>query len=545
MARLNWRMGAKTTAIAVVSGVVLATGAAFYAMHTAAADGDNAGKDGKLSKNESALAELSPESRQAIGYARDLSRAFRETANRVLPSVVTIRGEFGSAMGDRSGRGIPSQPSPERGRGGNQIPPEFEDAIPPQFRPFFRNPGGGGSGGELPFGRRQGVSMGSGVVIDERGVILTNNHVVSNADRIIVMFDDEREFTATDVKCDPQTDLAIVWIEGATDLVAAPLGDSDLIEVGDWVLALGNPFGRLSGSVTAGIVSAKDRNLGIADRESFIQTDAAINPGNSGGPLVNLMGEVIGINTAISSGTGNFAGVGLAIPSNNVKWVADQLKATGSVKRAYLGIEIAKVTAEIASKHGLKPGEGVVVGRVREDSPAAKGGLEPDDVILKFSDTTVNSPDSLQSIVERAEAGKTYPMEILRGTERKTLNVVALERPQDFTRRATGGGNAPSQEGQLGELGLEVRTLTPDLAKQLDVDADTGVVVTAVRPNSPAALAGIQPGSVILEVNRTEVKTAEEMVKIVSANARKRILLKIRSSEGTWLQSIDWSGAAN
>ncbi|MDO4557909.1 MAG: PDZ domain-containing protein, partial [Planctomycetia bacterium] len=337
----------------------------------------------------------------------------------------------------------------------------------------------------------------------------------------------------------------IVRIEGAKDLVAASLGDSDLVEVGDWVLALGNPFGRLSGSVTAGIVSAKDRNIGIADRESFIQTDAAINPGNSGGPLVNLAGEVIGINTAISSNTGTFAGVGLAIPSNSARWVVDQLKSTGEVKRAYLGVEIMRMTADIASEHGLKPNEGVVVGRIREGSPAANAGLEPDDIILKFGDTLIDTPDTLQSVVERAEPGKSCPMEILRGQERMTLDVSVLERPKDFTRDAIAGGPTETGATNLRELGLEVRTLTSELAEELDVDAESGVVVVGVRPGSPAEMARLQPGVVILEVNRTPVSTTEDFAKVINESEKRRVLLLVRNAEGTWLQSIDWSGVGN
>ncbi|MDD3470695.1 MAG: Do family serine endopeptidase [Thermoguttaceae bacterium] len=519
--RLTW----KQFLAAVGLGAAL-TFTGIYAVHTMAAD---------------TKSELSPETQQAIAYAKDLSRAFRETAGRVLPSVVTIRGEFGlesPSSADGSVDGSDSQVP-------NRRQPSIEEMIPPEFRPFFRNPGMGDFGNQIPNmprGGRQGYSVGSGVVIDESGIILTNNHVVSDADKLIVTFDDGTEYTATDIKCDPQTDLAIVRIEGAKDLVAAPLGDSDQVEVGDWVLALGNPFGRLSGSVTAGIVSAKDRSIGVADRESFIQTDAAINPGNSGGPLVNLAGEVIGINTAISSTTGNFAGVGLAIPSNSAKWVVEQLKSTGSVKRAYLGVEIRQLPSAIASEHGLKPHDGVLVGRISADSPAAKAGVEPDDIILSFDGKKIDSPDQLQAIVERAEAGKSYPMEVLRDQDRLTLNVEPLERPESFTRHPENLSNSPKSEGaDFGDLGISVQTLTPELAKQLGADVEAGVVVSAVQPGSTAELAGIQTGSIILEANRQPVKTAEEFSEIVKKSEKKKVMLKIWSEEGTWLQTIDWN----
>ena len=521
--RFTW----KTMGVVLVLGVALGV-VTVRSLHTTAADGEPPKEESKAAT----IAELSPEAQQAIGYAKDLSRAFRETANRVLPSVVTIRGEFGGGpdANERDSFGRVTPPSL------HQLPPEMENMLPPQFRPFFRGPGGG----IVP--RPQGLSVGSGVVVDESGVILTNNHVVSEADKIVVVFEDGEEYTATDVKCDPQTDLAIVRIEGAKDLVAAPLGDSDLVEVGDWVLALGNPFGRLSGSVTAGIVSAKDRNIGIADRESFIQTDAAINPGNSGGPLVNLAGEVIGINTAISSNTGTFAGVGLAIPSNNARWVVDQLKSTGEVKRAYLGVEMRKMAADVATEHGLKPNEGVIVERVREGTPASQAGLEPGDIVLKFGDATIDSPDTLQSVVERAELGKSYPMEVLRGEERLTLNVSVLERPKDFTRDATRGGRTQRDTTNLEELGLGVQTLTPELAKDLNADVEAGVVITEVQPGSPADMARLQPGTIILEANRTPVSTVEDFESVVNGNEKRRVLLKVRSDEGTWLQAIDWSG---
>ncbi len=524
--RLTW----KQFLAAVGLGAVL-TFSGIYAIHTTAAD-----------TKSDAKSELSPETQQAIAYAKDLSRAFRETAGRVLPSVVTIRGEFGGNVRLESQESEDDTDTPRPGR----RQPSIEEMIPPEFRPFFRNPGMGGGFGNpipnMPRGGRQGYSIGSGVVIDESGIILTNNHVVSDADKLIVTFDDGTEYTATDIKCDPQTDLAIIRIEGAKDLVAAPLGDSDQVEVGDWVLALGNPFGRLSGSVTAGIVSAKDRSIGVADRESFIQTDAAINPGNSGGPLVNLAGEVIGINTAISSTTGNFAGVGLAIPSNSAKWVVEQLKSTGAVKRAYLGVEIRSIPAAVASERGLKPHDGVQVGRVSADSPAAKAGIEPDDIILSFDGKKVDSPDLLQAIVERAEAGKSYPVEVLRDQERLTLNVEPLERPENFTRHPENVGNSSKPQGtDFDELGISVQTLTPELAADLGTKVEAGVVVSEVQSGSIGELAGIQTGSIILEANRQPVKTADEFAKIINESNKKKVLLKIWSEEGTWLQTIDWS----
>ena len=239
-------------------------------------------------------------------------------------------------------------------------------------------------------------SVGSGVIIDPSGIILTNNHVVDGGGKIIVRLHDGREFDAIDVKTDPKTDLAIVRIKGAGTLPAAKLGNSDDMQVGDWVLALGDPFG-LEGTVTAGIVSAKGRGLGITARENFIQTDAAINPGNSGGPLVNLDGEVVGINTAIASQTGGYQGVGFAVPSNLAKWVSEQLIANGTVRRAYLGVGIQPVTQELAKQFGVQGQQGVRGRRRAADTPAAAAGVKPGDVIVEFAGKPVANPQELQA----------------------------------------------------------------------------------------------------------------------------------------------------
>ena len=239
------------------------------------------------------------------------------------------------------------------------------------------------------------VGAGSGVIVDPSGVILTNNHVVAGGGKVMVRLHDGREFKAVDIKTDPKTDLAVLRIKGAGPLPAARLGDSSKVEVGDWVLALGEPFG-LEGTVTAGIISAKGRGLGITDREDFIQTDAAINPGNSGGPLVNLDGEVIGINTAISTSTGGYQGVGFAIPIDLAKWVGGQLVQYGKVHRAYLGVIIQPVTQPLAEQFKVKVHQGVLVTEVQPDTPAAKAGLKAGDIILEFAGKPVSSPRELQ-----------------------------------------------------------------------------------------------------------------------------------------------------
>ena len=268
--------------------------------------------------------------------------------------------------------------------------------------------------------------LGSGLIIDALGVILTNAHVVRDGREITVRLHDGREYKAIKVHTDPKADLAVLRIEGAEHLTAAKLGNSDELEVGDWVLALGNPFG-LEGTVTAGIISAKGRGIGLNERESFIQTDAAINPGNSGGPLVNLDGEVIGINTAISSNSGGNEGVGFAIPINLAKWVAKQLTDGETVHRARLGVMIQPLTHELAQQFGVKAHEGVLVAGVTPDSPAAKVGFKAGDVIVEFAGKAVASPQELQGLVEESPIGKQQTVTILRDGKRVELKVSPTE----------------------------------------------------------------------------------------------------------------------
>ena len=305
------------------------------------------------------------------------------------------------------------------------------------------------------------------------------------------------------------------------------------MEVGDWVLALGQPFG-LEGTVTAGIVSAKGRGLGITDREDFIQTDAAINPGNSGGPLVNLDGEVIGINTAISTSSGGYQGVGFAVPIDLAKWVGGQLEQSGTVHRAYLGVLIQPVTQEVAEQFKVKVHNGVMVREVRDNTPAAKAGVQPGDVILQFAGQAVNDPRELQNIVERSPIGSSQPMVLLRDGKQITINVTCNELPADATAAAgpsshSGGGSRSSFD----QLGIEAETLTGSLAEQLGVKADSGVAITEVRPGSPAAMAGLAKGMVITQANRKPVKSPADLRKAIEAKPLSEgLLLMVRTEEG-------------
>ena len=458
---------------------------------------------------------------EATNYAKTLSKAFRDTADKVLPSVVAIH----------------TRPTMAAASAKNNPTADEEDDDPmgelfrrnPELRRFFRDLP------SAPESPRRGVSgVGSGVIIDSAGVILTNNHVVEGGGRITVKLQDGREFEATDVRTDPKTDIAVLRIK-ADNLQAAKLGDSDKMAVGDWVLALGDPFG-LEGTVTAGIVSAKGRAMGLAQRENWIQTDAAINPGNSGGPLVNLDGEVIGINTAISTRSGGNQGVGFAVPSNIAHWVSEQLLASGKVKRAYLGVAIQAVNQDLAQQLGVKVHEGVLVSSVQPNTPAAKAGLKAGDVILDFNGASVATPNELQGAVEQAKIGSSVPMIVLRDGKRVTLNVAAEEQPKNFglARGSVREEREPRSEGSKFEkLGIEVSDLTDSVAEKLGVKSGEGVVITRVLPDSPAAEAGLASGTVITQANRQPVKSVADLEKAITRSGDKGVLLLVRDNEAS------------
>lgn len=463
---------------------------------------------------------LSPAAEKGQNYAKTLSKAFREAADSVLPSVVMIR------------------TTPKAAKIERLMPDDDDDMTPfgdlfrrnPELRRFFR---------ELPALPRpmpdfRGGGIGSGVVIDSSGVVLTNNHVVDGAEKIVVRTMDGREFKVAEVRGDPNSDLAIIMLENAQGLKAARLGDSDAVEVGDWVLALGDPFG-LEGTVTAGIISAKGRGVGITPRDNMLQTDAAINPGNSGGPLVNLDGEVIGINTAIHSRSGGNQGVGFAVPINTAKWVAEQLRKHGKVERAYLGVVIQPVTHELAEQFGVSARQGVLVTEVQADSPAAKAGLKPGDIIVEFAGRPVARPQELQSIVERAPIGSKQQLTIVREGKRQQVSIQPGRLPEEKLASAAAPSSGGAGESAAFErLGIEVETLTPQVAEQLGVKVEKGVVITSVRPNGLAAMAGLAPGQVIVEANRKPVANVEEFRKAVEAQPlNKGVLLLIRTAQGS------------
>ncbi len=466
------------------------------------------------------------EAARAVASARDLSTAFRAASEKVLPSVVTIE----------------NTPKPEATPGRRQAPQDLNplDGRNPfegtPFEDLFR--GAPNLGMPAP-GPRAGGS-GSGVVIDSSGIILTNNHVVAGDGELRVRLHDGREFIATNVWTDPKTDVAIVKI-AADGLVPAKLGDSDTVSVGDWVLALGQPFG-LEDTVTAGIISAKQRGIGITQRESFLQTDAAINPGNSGGPLVNLDAEVIGVNTAISSRSGGSNGVGFAIPINLAKWIGDQLAANGTVRRAYLGVGIQPVTASLAKQLDVKPLEGVAVTEVMPNTPASKAGLQSGDVIVNYAGVAVSSPSDLQLLVERSDLGRRHELTVVREGERVTLSFIPEAQPAELGVAGTASGDKPSgpARSQLEQFGLEAGTLEANVAEQLGMTGVQGVVVTAVQPGGAADRAGLASGMVITQANRQKVTSLEEFLGVVSkAKTEDGLLLLVRTQQARAIRCLE------
>jgi serine protease Do len=399
----------------------------------------------------------------------------------------------------------------------------FPDGLPEGFE--FNMP----EGGSTP--RRSGV--GSGVIVDPSGIVLTNNHVVEGADEVVVELTDGREFKAKEIKTDPESDLAVIRLADAKDLPTAKLGDSDKLAIGDWVIAIGTPF-ELETTVSAGIISGKGRELGGIRRAQFLQTDAAINPGNSGGPLINLAGEVVGINTAIASNSGGYQGIGFAIPVNLAKWVSGQLIAKGKVERAFIGVQMGPLDAKMAAKLGAKDRKGVLVNDVVPGSPAAEAGVQELDVITAFDDQPVEGTRALQEIVERSAIGKPHKLTVFRDGKQVTLSVAVKPLPSDLAQAGPGRGpraEAGEETYFSKEFGIEVR----DKASVADdaYEGFTGVLVDRVDSDGLAAEAGIGPGVLVRAVGRTEVKTiADFAAAIEKETAAEGVVLKVRTPRG-------------
>jgi len=440
----------------------------------------------------------------AIQQAKSLSRAFRSAAKQVLPTVVQVRtSSKPRPMDDRSGLQNPFKGTP------------FED--------FFGDELPGTPGRGFPEIRPRG--LGSGVIIDPSGIILTNNHVIEGADEVTVQLNDGRQFKANEIKVDKNTDLAVLQIKADESLPAARLGDSDKLEIGDWVIAIGNPF-ELESTVSAGIISGKGRSLGAVRRARFLQTDAAINPGNSGGPLVNLDGEVIGINTAIFSRSGGNQGIGFAIPANVARWVVPQLIKRGRVARAYLGVAIETITAERARELGVRPNEGVLVKEVFENSPAEDAGFRTDDVILSFDGHPVQSASDLQEVVERSAFDSSHEVKILRNGRPITVQVVAKAMPEQF--------GVASGLHQSRELGLTVVDLSGAMAEQLGYEPGSGLLIVHADRGQIAYEAGLRAGMLIRRVGKNEVKSvAEFQAALEKESLAKGITVEVQTRDGT------------
>jgi serine protease Do len=433
---------------------------------------------------------------------------FTVLAEKLDPTVVNIS-TTQVVKGGQRGQGFGFRHPGPRSPFGPQQPDPFEEF----FDRFFR----GGPHGDMK--RR---SLGSGFVIDEEGYIVTNHHVVKDAETITVIFYDESEAEAKVIGKDPKTDLALIKVEVDRKLPEARLGDSDALRMGDWVLAIGNPFG-LKYTLTAGIVSAKGREIGAGPYDDFIQTDASINPGNSGGPLVNMKGEVVGINSAIIAGG---TGIGFAIPINIAKELLPQLKSTGRVSRGWLGVYIQRVTPDLAESFGLDKAKGALVSEVTQGGPADGSGLEHGDVIVEFNGKPVDQFGDLPRMVAATPPGEKVTLKALRKGKEKTIKVKLGELPDEEATVA----EAASGE----ELGLQLQEVTPELARTHELASDKGLIITDLDPAGVAVEAGLRRGDIILEINQSPVYTISEFQKKVGeAKKGDMMLFLIKRREGS------------
>ena len=436
--------------------------------------------------------------------ARSVPESFADLVEELSPAVVNISTtqKVNSPGFSFKFKGLPP---------GNEFDP---------FREFFERFGGDmGEGGK----QREVTSLGSGFVVDPNGYIVTNNHVVEEAEEIVVTFHDEKKFDATIIGRDPKTDLALLKIEAKQQLPHVTFGDSDTMRVGDWVLAIGNPFG-LGGSVSAGIVSARSRDINVGPFDDFIQTDAAINRGNSGGPLFNIKGEVVGVNSAIFSPSGGNVGIGFSIPSALAEPVLRQLREYGRTHRGWLGVKIQRVTDEIAESVGLDKAQGALVLEISEDSPAKKGGVEPGDVILKFNGRNIEEMRRLPRIVAETKIGTHVKLTLWRKGREKTINITLGElEEEDEVEHASsfGGGKDKAIRGEA-FLGMKLSSLNRSLRAQYNIDKQVkGVFVIAVEAGSKVAGQGIRPNDIIVEINQDKVVSVSELKNAIKAVRKK------------------------
>ncbi|QDU59491.1 Periplasmic serine endoprotease DegP precursor [Planctomycetes bacterium Pan216] len=444
-----------------------------------------------------------------LSISKESSKTVREVVRKVLPAVVSVTAT--------------AEPT--------DVADGEEEA-----------PAGAPHGFEVPPFAREG--FGSGVIVDPKGVVLTNNHVVARATVVRVLLQDGRSYESSDIRRDPKTDLAIVQIapEDGETLPHARLGDSGGLEIGDFILAMGSPFG-LNGTVTSGIISAKSRPLGLSMYEDFLQTDAAVNPGNSGGPMVNLDGEIVGINTAIRSNSGSFGGIAFAIPSNMARKVVPDLLDHGRVRRGYLGVAMDRVGPERLKEHGAKGGV-IITGLAQGETPAREAGIKLHDIIIEAAGEPLADTRALQRVVSDAKPGSEIPMRILRDGESIDVVAVIKEQPEEFgLRRGFARQLRPKrnlkpdsmevEQHEIAAGGFSVVELTPEAAKRFGLGDEGGIVVSEVDEGSPAARAGLLPGLVIVEIEKQAVTNVEEALKVVGkAELEEGILVKVRRPDG-------------
>ena len=439
----------------------------------------------------------------AISHSKDAPASFADLAEKLMPSVVNIS----------TSQTVVTKSNPFPGF-------EFPPGSP--FEDMFKD-----------FGtpqKRKAYALGSGFIIDEKGIVITNNHVIKDADDILVRVNGDLEYEATIIGTDPLSDIAVIQIKSKDKFLPVKFGDSDKSRIGDWVIAIGNPFG-LGGTVTAGIISARNRNIGMTRYEDFIQTDASINQGNSGGPLFNMNGDVIGINTAILGQSGSI-GIGFSIPSNNAKIVIDQLIKYGETKRGWLGVRIQYVTKEIAEAEKLDKPRGALVQSVAEGSPSEKGGIKAGDIILEFNGKKINEMKELPLIVAQTEVGKTVDVKVWRNKREviKKIKLGRLETSEDFNIKKAEGPKTTIIEG----LKITVRSLTKEDIEARNLPKETtGAVITKIENDSPINYLNVN--NIIVEAQKKKIKTVGDLKNIVNSALRssdKTILIAIYNNQG-------------
>jgi serine protease Do len=467
-------------------------------------------------------------------FARPAPDSFADLAAKLLPAVVNISST--QAVQARGG-----------GPGAGPEIPMFPPGSPFEqfFKDFLNRNRPPGRGDNQPAPERRAQSLGSGFIIDTAGLVVTNNHVIDGADEITVTLQDNTALKAKVVGRDETGDIALLQVSPDKPLPAVQFGDSDAARVGDWVVAIGNPFG-LGGTVTAGIVSARGRDIRQGPYDDFIQTDAAINRGNSGGPLFNMDGQVIGMNTAIYSPSGGSIGIGFSIPANMVKAVVAQLKDFGHPRRGWLGVRIQQVTPDIAESLGLKDATGAMVAGVNDGGPADKAKIRNGDIILKFNNQEVKEMRSLPRIVADSEVGKSVPVVLWRDGKETTVLATLAEKPDDTQLAAATTPEPTNRQTEISGLGLKLAPMTSELKDKFSLGADQkGVVITDVAPNSSAAERGLKAGDVIVEVQQGEVASpadVQQKVDTVRKENRKSVLMLIQRQDGLQWVPLSLSG---